>query len=321
MEEQAALPSPSSGNDPPATPLYEITRRIPCKPDRVRMLTVSRSWRTSLREPPVRPLPPQLPWLLRPSSGGPTFSCLLSGADEGSVHRFRVPVDLPAARYFGSYDGGWLAYGHNLGHTLVNLCNGRRFRLPEVVPCPWPTKSKEFAMIMLAAATLSSPPSYTDDRCFGADDLSGVRHTTFSHPSLIPYPMAIRPGLQPWWESFKHNLKNQGTLIVDKIWKREEHPDAMQEERIKMAAFELDDQRRARFMAWARAAVNEAKWKEPRLGPVLKLEFDDPLWMEVEATRTSSPTPSPPQTECHYLVAIGIVAVAGYVIVKYWLWR
>ncbi|XP_015692705.2 uncharacterized protein LOC102713550 [Oryza brachyantha] len=148
------------------------------------MLAVSRSWRTSLREPPVRPLPPQLPWLLRPSAGGPTFSCLLSGADEDSVHRFRVPGDLRAARYFGSYDGGWLflAYGQNLGHTLVNLCNGRRFRLPDVVP--WPTKAKEFPVIMLAA-TLSSPPSYTDDRCFGAaivhcsPYMSGARHMTF----------------------------------------------------------------------------------------------------------------------------------------------
>uniref|UniRef100_J3M9W7 F-box domain-containing protein n=1 Tax=Oryza brachyantha TaxID=4533 RepID=J3M9W7_ORYBR len=248
MEEEAALPYPSSWNELPANLLYEITRRIPCKADRVRMLTVSRSWRTSLREPPVRPLTPQLPWLLRPSTGGPTFSCLLSGADEGSVHRFRVPDDLRAAGYFGSYEG-----------------SVHRFRL--------------------------SPP----------------------------YSMAIRAGLWPWWESLKYNVKNQWTLIFDKIW-REEPPDAMHEESIKAMAFELDGQSRDRFRSWARIAVEEARWREPRLGPVLKVEFDDPP-PPPQSSAISTSEPASTQIDYYYLATIGSIAVAGYVVVKYWLWR
>uniref|UniRef100_A0A0E0HIN5 F-box domain-containing protein n=1 Tax=Oryza nivara TaxID=4536 RepID=A0A0E0HIN5_ORYNI len=89
MEEES-----SPFDEVPAYVLYEIAHHIPCKVDRVRALVVNCSWRTSLQALPPPPLPPQLPWLLRPSAGGPTFSFLLSGADELSVHRVRVPADL-----------------------------------------------------------------------------------------------------------------------------------------------------------------------------------------------------------------------------------
>uniref|UniRef100_A0A0D9WJX7 F-box domain-containing protein n=1 Tax=Leersia perrieri TaxID=77586 RepID=A0A0D9WJX7_9ORYZ len=153
----------------PAYVLYEITSHLPCNADRVRTRVVSKSWRSSLRHLEAPPLPPQLPWLLRPSAVGPTFCCLISGADEHSVHRLRVPGDdLRAARYFGSYDGGWLflAFGRHFGHTIVNLRTGARFRLPDIIPRPMGLD--DFPMIMLAA-TLSSPPSdRAEDRCFGA---------------------------------------------------------------------------------------------------------------------------------------------------------
>uniref|UniRef100_A0A0E0L5X9 KIB1-4 beta-propeller domain-containing protein n=1 Tax=Oryza punctata TaxID=4537 RepID=A0A0E0L5X9_ORYPU len=151
----------------PAYLLHEITRHIPCKVDRVRALVANRSWRTSLQALPPPPLPPQLPWLLRPSAGGPTFSCLLSGADEHSVHRVRVPADLRGARYFGSYDGGWLflASGQTSGHMLFNIRTEQRLFLPDTVSRPW--ISDDFPMIMLAA-TVSSPPSDTDEPCIGA---------------------------------------------------------------------------------------------------------------------------------------------------------
>nr|AAT93937.1 hypothetical protein [Oryza sativa Japonica Group] len=157
----------------PAYVLYEIARHIPCKVDRVRALVVNCSWRTSLQALPPPPLPPQLPWLLRPSAGGPTFSCLLSGADELSVHRVRVPADLRGARYFGSYDGGWLflASGQTFGHMLFNIRTEQRLFLPDTVTQPW--RSDDFPMIMLAA-TVSSPPSAKDDLCFGAAIVSDV---------------------------------------------------------------------------------------------------------------------------------------------------
>ncbi|KAG8086471.1 hypothetical protein GUJ93_ZPchr0010g7455 [Zizania palustris] len=174
--------SESPWYDIPTDLLHYISRYIPCKVSRVRMLAVCRSWRTSLIEdlPPL-PLPPQLPWLLRPCARGPTFSCLLCDADELSVHRVRVPADLRDARYFGSYDGGWLflTYGRTFGNMLVNLRTERRFRLPDVIPSP---SGADFPVIMLAA-TLSSPPSdVEEDRCFGAaivhcsSSMHGPRH-------------------------------------------------------------------------------------------------------------------------------------------------
>uniref|UniRef100_A0A0E0HIN3 KIB1-4 beta-propeller domain-containing protein n=2 Tax=Oryza TaxID=4527 RepID=A0A0E0HIN3_ORYNI len=159
---------PSPFDEVPAYLLHEITRHIPCKVDRLRALVVNRSWRTSLQALPPPPLPPQLPWLLRPSAGGPNFSCLLSGADELSVHRVRVPADLRHARYFGSYDGGWLflASRQTSGHMLFNIRTEQCLFLPDTVPRPW--SSDDFPMIMLAA-TVSSPPSRgTDDPCIGA---------------------------------------------------------------------------------------------------------------------------------------------------------
>uniref|UniRef100_J3M9W9 KIB1-4 beta-propeller domain-containing protein n=2 Tax=Oryza brachyantha TaxID=4533 RepID=J3M9W9_ORYBR len=122
-------PSGRRWNYMPRSVLRRISYHVPCKFDRVRMQLVCHSW--YLRHLP--PLPPQLPWLLHPLAGGPAFSCLFSGADDLRLHRVRVPADLRSARFFGSYDGGWLflASGRTTGNILLNLRTGRRIPIPE----------------------------------------------------------------------------------------------------------------------------------------------------------------------------------------------
>uniref|UniRef100_A0A0D9WVX5 Eukaryotic translation initiation factor 3 subunit E n=1 Tax=Leersia perrieri TaxID=77586 RepID=A0A0D9WVX5_9ORYZ len=147
----------------------EITCRMPCSLDRFRIMCLCRSWRAFL----VAELPPppqQLPLLLRPSAGGPTFSCLLSGDEETSaLHSVRVPEFLRAARFIGSWEGGWvfMAEHRSWGHVLYNLRSGRRVWIPEVVLSPRQAGGGiGFEPVILLAATISGSPEA--DPCFGA---------------------------------------------------------------------------------------------------------------------------------------------------------
>uniref|UniRef100_A0A0D9WHV4 KIB1-4 beta-propeller domain-containing protein n=1 Tax=Leersia perrieri TaxID=77586 RepID=A0A0D9WHV4_9ORYZ len=103
---------------------------------------VCHSWRDAVKEQ-LRPLPS----ILVPraaAGGGPCFSCAVAGC---STHGFAR--SLPhGARFFGSYDGGWVfvAFGHFLHHELLNLRGGDE-RFPLL-----------FAGLAVVAATLSSPP-------------------------------------------------------------------------------------------------------------------------------------------------------------------
>uniref|UniRef100_A0A0E0DU87 KIB1-4 beta-propeller domain-containing protein n=1 Tax=Oryza meridionalis TaxID=40149 RepID=A0A0E0DU87_9ORYZ len=98
------------------------------------------SWRVALAKlKPPAPSPP-LPWLLLPRADGPpTFSCVLSGCRS---HRFFIPPGAAQrARYFGSYDGGWLflaigGQGQAQRHLLLRHNPFRLLVLPNVTHFP-----------------------------------------------------------------------------------------------------------------------------------------------------------------------------------------
>ncbi|CAM0871489.1 unnamed protein product [Alopecurus aequalis] len=127
-----------------------------------------------------RPLPQrQLPWLFLPdpttvplhvlprrgSTRRASFYCVLGNGD---THDHRIGDDTAGARFFGSYDGGWLllAHGQTNRHALLNLHTDRRLFLPDYAYCvrggvwtPYPSPS--------LPPRFSSPPG-RNARCFGA---------------------------------------------------------------------------------------------------------------------------------------------------------
>uniref|UniRef100_A0A0E0L3Y5 F-box domain-containing protein n=1 Tax=Oryza punctata TaxID=4537 RepID=A0A0E0L3Y5_ORYPU len=132
-----------------------IHSRLPCLVDRRRMARVCRNWRVAVKpEQPRRGTRP-LPSILVPRADGPSFACSLAGC---ATHAFRpqLPGD---ARYFGSYDGGWVfvALSNTMKYALLSLRADKRFPIPE------PDIDKLTDMV---AATLSSPPD--DEHCLAA---------------------------------------------------------------------------------------------------------------------------------------------------------
>ncbi|XP_006655604.2 uncharacterized protein LOC102712173 [Oryza brachyantha] len=127
-----------------------IYDRLPCPVDRLHMRQVCHNWRTAVTPPAPRPLPS----IFLPRAGALSFSCVFSGC---ATHRLKLWVeDARRARYFGSFDGGWVffAIGRPHGHTLQNLLADHSFKLPSLFflrnGCHIP--------LVILAATLSSPP-------------------------------------------------------------------------------------------------------------------------------------------------------------------
>ncbi|KAF0907921.1 hypothetical protein E2562_022309 [Oryza meyeriana var. granulata] len=151
-------------------------------------------------------LPPQLTWLLHPSTSGPTLSCFLGGGgDDLSINRTRVLANLRAARFFRSYDGGWLFLTSRWTsvNMVLNLRSACRVHLPEIFPSP---SRGAFGMIM-SVATLSSP--LHADGCFSTTIIdqyawSNSRHITFwrighdlAMPSIPPrHPCSRLHGME-----------------------------------------------------------------------------------------------------------------------------
>uniref|UniRef100_A0A0E0FKI3 KIB1-4 beta-propeller domain-containing protein n=1 Tax=Oryza nivara TaxID=4536 RepID=A0A0E0FKI3_ORYNI len=168
--------------------LYEVARRIPCEIDRRHMGRVCNSWRVALAKLKAPAPPPPLPWLALPESddGLPaTVSCVLSGC---RTHAFSVLQGARGARYFGSYDGGWLFLavgGQAQRQALLNLkINGFQILdLPNLAPVNSvnPNRDREMAIV---AATLSCQP--TEQGCIVAGiiesspNLVAVGHVTRS---------------------------------------------------------------------------------------------------------------------------------------------
>ncbi|KAM0843093.1 hypothetical protein ACQ4PT_057939 [Festuca glaucescens] len=131
--------------DLPADVLTEIARHLPCPVDRLDMSRTCHDWWFAVQRPPP---PRQLPWLLLPDTTtspvrwlGKTrrvsFYCILGNGD---THNLRIGEDTSNARFFGTYDGGWLmlARGQTDRHMLLNLHTDRRLFLPDHVYCVEP---------------------------------------------------------------------------------------------------------------------------------------------------------------------------------------
>nr|TKV93444.1 hypothetical protein SEVIR_9G225900v2 [Setaria viridis] len=128
-----------------------------------------RSWRVGVQQ--LRPHPPQLPWLLLPLG---RFFCV----EDYITRRFKVPLDMGGARFFGFYPGGWIfsAYGNSSRHEIFNLHNHERELLPDAIfsrttflapmLLDHPSTPMEVGIIMLAA-TFSCSPS-PGDNCVAA---------------------------------------------------------------------------------------------------------------------------------------------------------
>jgi hypothetical protein len=157
----AAMAAVESWADLPDKFLVRVSAFLSCRADRVHMAGVNRHWRAAVTglgqsPPPVLPeLPPQLPWLVFPSTEPPTFYSMLGDR----YHRLHgQPADVRSARYCGSGDGGWLviAFPPPHGHALYNLNTRDRILLPEVFRSP--SHNTEIPLIV-DFATLSASPS------------------------------------------------------------------------------------------------------------------------------------------------------------------
>ncbi|KAG2625617.1 hypothetical protein PVAP13_3KG217900 [Panicum virgatum] len=132
--------------------LIEIARHVRCDAGRIRVLHACHLASADLG---AAAPPPQLPWLLHPLPGGPSFSCLYCGdGAESVIHSVRTPADARFARYFGSYDGRWVFLAGGPVHKLVNILNGKVYLLPGRVA--YPRNGRDDMAIL--AATLSSSP-------------------------------------------------------------------------------------------------------------------------------------------------------------------
>ncbi|XP_062186060.1 uncharacterized protein LOC133889627 [Phragmites australis] len=146
----------TSWADLPANLILRLVPRFPCLADRVHVSCLNRHWRAVLKndeqvEPRPPPLPPQLPWLLFPSTTEPSFYTTIGGKRYTLA---RLPPDVRASRFVGSFDGGWLALALSQpphAHALYNLNSGDCVVLPRV--------SQEGHPVMVSVATFSAPPS------------------------------------------------------------------------------------------------------------------------------------------------------------------
>ncbi|XBH54060.1 hypothetical protein VPH35_076433 [Triticum aestivum] len=166
---------PRLWKDLPADLLVEIARCLSFLVDRVYISSVCHDWWLLLPNPTTTPLSlPPVPGSMRMAS----FYCIL---DNGSTHNLRIGHDVGGARFFGSYDGGWifLALGKTNRHMLLNLHTNQHFLLPDSISMGFVGRyvQNPISMVILSA-TLSSSPT-TNTECFGAAivDLSFLPHT------------------------------------------------------------------------------------------------------------------------------------------------
>ncbi|KAL6620720.1 hypothetical protein ACP70R_035859 [Stipagrostis hirtigluma subsp. patula] len=175
--------------DLPADLVANIASRLPCLADRHLMSRMYPAWRAAAL---LRPLPPaQLPWLLipyrsaailPPHSAHRRASVFCALCDD--THRVRVPRVTGGARFFGSYQGGWvfLAHGQSCVHAIVNLRTGERVFLPDELV--WEARPRLPMVIRVAA--LSAPPVPVEGcvaaaivTIFDPSFLAGPPHITF----------------------------------------------------------------------------------------------------------------------------------------------
>lgn len=161
--------------------------------------------------PPLEPVspPPQLPLLLLPCkrsfyvapgrSRTANFMCILGGYINGGdgMHCLRIRRDTGGARFFGSFDGGWLfvAQGQTNRHRLLHFNTNTLLMLPDLVSS---TGQTDPAPMVMLAATLSASPM--DEACFGAAvvevDMGLDRpDIAFWHMEEASHPDSVATGL------------------------------------------------------------------------------------------------------------------------------
>ncbi|XP_062227108.1 uncharacterized protein LOC133925227 [Phragmites australis] len=145
----------ASWADLPAGLILRLVPRFRCLADRVHMSCLNRHWRAVVKnDEQVKPRPPpphQLPWLLLPSTTDPFFYTTIGGKRYTLP---KLPPDVRAARFCGSFDGGWLALALSQpphAHALYNLNSGVRIDLPRV--------NQEGHPVTVSVATFSATPS------------------------------------------------------------------------------------------------------------------------------------------------------------------
>ncbi|XP_047065663.1 uncharacterized protein LOC124673673 [Lolium rigidum] len=210
--------------DLPSDLLTEIACRLPCLIDRLGMSRTCRDWWLAVK----RSSPPrQLPWLLLPdpttspvNTGSVSFYCVL-GKGNGDTHNLRIGEDTGNARFFGSYDGGWilLAHGQTDRHMLLNLHTDRRLFLPDHVYYVSPEGGAVLTPVSttILVATFSSPPGQ-NTQCFGAaiiDSTWGV-----CRPQLAFWSMEVCGVRRPVAMGFMKSLCEPWSRPEDVIYHR-----------------------------------------------------------------------------------------------------
>ncbi|KAG8051515.1 hypothetical protein GUJ93_ZPchr0001g32141 [Zizania palustris] len=145
--------------DLPDYVLLRITAYLRCRADRVHMACVNKQWRAAVtgepRPPPlpqVPQLPPQLPWLIFPSTKAPSFYSEIGRRR----HHLPLPPDIRLARFCGSSGGGWfvLSLDRRHSHSLYNINSGQRIDLPSGLV----THTGIKLPLVVRSATLSTSP-------------------------------------------------------------------------------------------------------------------------------------------------------------------
>uniref|UniRef100_A0A0E0BEK1 Uncharacterized protein n=1 Tax=Oryza glumipatula TaxID=40148 RepID=A0A0E0BEK1_9ORYZ len=124
--------------------------------------------------------------------------------------------------------------------------------------------------------------------------------------------MAARAGFRPWWDAFTTNVKNQGTLVIDKL-KRVVHQDESEsrdEEKLKELIRNIEEESRKRFERWCRAELAKECWREHLLGEASRSRPSPSM-----STPTSLHRPPPPPITAaarSFLRSIASARLAAY---------
>ncbi|KAL6651603.1 hypothetical protein ACP70R_010528 [Stipagrostis hirtigluma subsp. patula] len=149
----------TSWADLPVALILRVAPLFPCLPDRIRMSCLNRHWRAVVKrdeqQEPRREPRPELPWLLLPSTTDPSFYTTIG---DKRFALATLPPDVRAARFCGSFGGGWLALALSHpphAHALYNLNSGVRIDLPRLTDDGHPVTVR----VATFSATPSRPPS------------------------------------------------------------------------------------------------------------------------------------------------------------------
>uniref|UniRef100_A0A0E0L532 Uncharacterized protein n=1 Tax=Oryza punctata TaxID=4537 RepID=A0A0E0L532_ORYPU len=82
--------------------------------------------------------------------------------------------------------------------------------------------------------------------------------------------MAARAPSRAWWDAFTTNLKNQGTLVIDKVKALLNREDSA--EKLKEVILVVEQQRGKRLATWCREEIAKECWREYLLGDFIPFE-------------------------------------------------